>query len=93
MSAAAVDDDDDMGAMWAARKAHSQIKRKMNRDEAVKRLTEAKIPFTSPQQDNAHLIVRERIDFWPGTGLWRDRVLPREGRGIKNLLRYLGTPQ
>lgn len=36
---------------------------------------------------NHHTFVANRYDFWPSTGLWRDRKSGRTGRGVLNLIK------
>ncbi len=62
----------DMGDAFAGLRELSQIKRKSNRENSRKLLTDAGVSFTV-HNDGAHLIVERRWDFWPGTGKWTDR--------------------
>lgn len=82
------DDDDDIGSLFAARREASQIKRALNRQSTPEVLKAAGIAFVS-KNSGAHLIVLERFDLWAGTGLWRDRLAKREGRGVRNLIDYI----
>lgn len=56
-----------------------------NRRESKEILKKAGIVFTEHNK-GAHLKIG-KIDFWPGTGLFRDEE--HEGRGINNFIEYL----
>lgn len=78
----------DMGDDFNAMKKASQVKRADNREKSAQRLRDAGVPFVS-KNAGAHLIVRDRVNFWPGTGLWADRETPEKGRGVRSLLDHL----
>lgn len=64
-------------------------KRESNRLYGMHKLKIMGIDFQS-FNDGAHLRIMRfghRIDFWPGTGLWKDDGT--EGRGIENLLAHI----
>lgn len=74
-------------------KKRSRITRGKNRKQGAQALKVNRIPFLN-KNDGAHLIVypehvQARVDYWPGTGLWRSYGGLTEGRGIDSLLRYL----
>jgi hypothetical protein len=71
--------------MWRAHAEASKAKRADNRDRSTEILVIAGVPFVS-KNDGAHLIVAERFDFWPGTGLWMERGKAKKHRGIRSLL-------
>lgn len=77
----------DMGDDFNAIRKHSQVKRAMNREASTDMLRAEKIEFVS-KNNGAHLIIGE-VDFYPGTGLWRHRHIPRQGRGVRNLIRFV----
>lgn len=79
----------DMGDEFRAWGKLRQDKRAQNRGTSANALTAAGVAFVS-KNDGAHLIVEGSWDFWPGTGLYRSRTLPTQGRGVNNLLRALG---
>lgn len=79
---------DDMGEMYDAMKEASKEKRANNRDRSTEILVVAGVPFVS-KNNGAHLIVAERFDFWPGTGLWKERGGRKTGRGIRGLLQLV----
>lgn len=71
--------------MWREVKKRGQEKRANNRDRSTEILVLAGIPFVS-KNNGAHLIVAERFDFWPGTGLWMERGKAQKHRGIRSLV-------
>lgn len=53
------------------------------------------IPYKSFNND-LHFVIDYKgkiVDYWPTTGLWRERNGNTSQRGFKNLLRYLGVPK
>lgn len=75
--------------LWQAIKKDRQEKRAANRESSARELTEAGIRFRS-LNGGAHLRVEDpSVDFWPGTGLWKDPATGRSGRGVFKLIRYL----
>lgn len=79
----------DMSETFKAMKEHSKEKRASNRDRSTEMLVLAGIPFVS-KINGAHLIVAEKYDFWPGTGLWMERGKTKRNRGIHSLMVRLG---
>jgi len=68
-------------------------RREMNRQRSLDLLEKHSITFES-KNDGAHLIVTHNkhvIDFWPGTGKFIPRGTTKTGRGVFNLLNYLGV--
>lgn len=64
-------------------------KREYNRIMSKKMLTKAEIPFREFNA-GAHLKLEDgQIDFWPGTGLWKDTFNSIEGRGVQMLIDYM----
>ena len=82
----------DMGEIFNAMKEASQEKRANNRASSAQLLTDAGIDFVS-KNAGAHLIVEDRIDFWPGTGLWIVRGETKKHRGIRKLITRIGDSQ
>lgn len=87
----------DVGEFWKdvgpAMKEQSQQKRANNREASAAILTRSGIQFDA-KNDGAHLIVeagKQRIDFWPGTGLWIVRGSPIQHRGVRKLVAYVGA--
>ena len=70
---------------FRAMKTSSQIKRAMNRESSADMLRRLDIPFVV-KNSGAHLIVADAWEFWSGTGKWRHRSLPINGRGVRSLL-------
>jgi len=58
------------------------------RERAAFELKEKGIDFEFKNY-GAHLIVQNRVDFWPGTGLWIIRDSGVKFRGLDNLLAWL----
>lgn len=87
----------DFGDYWhdaeeyAANREASKARRAANREASAAILRAHDVGFRE-SNGGAHLIVRGRFDFWPGTGKWRDRETRAEGRGVFPLLRALGVP-
>lgn len=71
----------------------SRDKRARNRKNGESELFMRRIPFLK-KNAGAHLVVypedpKRRVDYWPGTGLWRSYWETREGRGIQSLLKFI----
>jgi hypothetical protein len=84
-----------MGEVWRAHNKQRQGKRALNREQSVKMLRDAGVCFEL-KNGGAHVIIANgdalRVDFWPGTGLWRvSRPIIHEERGVRQLIKYLGT--
>lgn len=75
--------------MFRERRKRSQEKRRSNRENSAKKLEKFGIPFTI-HNAGAHLIVMEKIDFWPGTGRWTCRETKTTAFGVMGLIRHLG---
>jgi hypothetical protein len=81
-----------MGEIWNIIKSESVEKRRRNRENGPKLLTERGFDFKS-RNDGAHLIVEVeavRVDYWPGTGKWISKT-GIQGRGVFRLLRFLDS--
>jgi hypothetical protein len=80
----------ELGEAFEGYRAAKQAKRASNRSQSADYLKQRGIPFTS-HNDGAHLIVEGPagyIDFWPGTGRWKDRAGPA-GFGVRNLVTHV----
>lgn len=80
-------------ALYKAHAERSKEKRRHNRASSAKMLTDYGVPFTA-YNDNAHIVIQYtdpeiKINFWPGTGLWRVYGTMKSGRGVRNLLNYI----
>ena len=73
---------------FGAIKELGRIKRNNNKISSTGILTSRGIDFIS-KSNGVHLVVKNRWDFWPSTGLFIDRKNQKRGRGIKNLLRII----
>ena len=78
----------DMGEVFNAMREHSKQKRANNRQSSKAMLDAHNIRYVTKNID-AHLIVEDRIDFWPGTGKWIVRGEKKHRRGVKKLIAYL----
>ena len=87
----------DQAEIWVGHRQRSAEKRASNRKTSAGVLRAQQIDFTS-HNDGAHLVVADAhallghghvIDFWPGTGLWKVRGSPREGRGVRTMIKFL----
>jgi hypothetical protein len=79
----------DMGEIGKIMKSLSRERRANNRESSPKLLEAAGIRFVS-KNVGAHLIVTAndgtRVDFWPGTGLWRVAGETKKHRGVHPLI-------
>lgn len=89
-------DDDTLADYWRDVRPHmqaeSRARREVNRRTGIERLRSAGVAF-QVKNGGAHLIVLDRWDYWPGTGLWIDRKTKARGRGIRPLLVALSLPR
>lgn len=76
----------EMGEFWRDVNGYGKQKRHSNMKSSTDLLTNQNIPFVS-HNNGIHLVVLDRWDFWPSTGLFIDRKTSKKGRGVKNLLR------
>lgn len=79
--------------MWRDHKTSRADKRAKNRLESARRLVAQGIEYTS-HNDGAHLVVEHNsliLDFWPGTGRWKNRKTGEYGFGVKLLLKKIGA--
>jgi len=74
----------------------SKAKRALYRKSSPPLLRAAGLVFTS-HNEGAHLVVQAtqlegvRVDFWPGTGLWKVRGRLHQGRGVKPLIEWFAA--
>lgn len=82
-----MNNDDDTGSTeyWRDVKRAKADKRHENTIRSTEILVLAGIPFIS-KNNGAHLIVADKYDFWPATGLWIERRKGTKGRGIAKLI-------
>jgi hypothetical protein len=78
----------DMGEFWNDVRSFQVAKRGHNAESSTKILKNKGVSFES-KNNGAHLIVENRFDFWPSTGLFIERKTNRKGRGVFNLLKLL----
>jgi hypothetical protein len=81
-----------MGEFWNDVRAYRQAKRAANLDSSTDILGRSGIPYVS-KNNGVHLIVANKWDYWPSTGLFIERGTGRKGRGVRNLMRsyYAGV--
>ena len=84
--------DQDIIDTWKDLKIAAANRRAANRVNSASFLTKQGVPFES-KNNGAHIVISLgplRVDFWPGTGLWRASGLhPKEGRGVFRRWAYL----
>ena len=70
----------------------SMTKRAKNRKRGKSELFMVGLPFES-KNGGAHLIINpgkpDLVDFWPGTGLWKETGGEATGRGLDSLFAHL----
>lgn len=76
----------EIGDDFQAMRDVSQEKRRRNTEWSTLKLIREGVAFTS-HNNGAHLVVEERWDFWPSTGLYIDRVTGDRARGVHKLLK------
>lgn len=81
-------EEESLAEKFRARREESQARRERHRQMAPEMLRQAGFRFLE-RNDGAHLIVEDRVDFWPGTGRWMVRTSGRVGYGIVNLIAFL----
>lgn len=77
-------------SMFKERRRQQRDKRASNRENSPQLLKSKGIPH-SVHNDGAHIKIPAgsgHIDFWPGTGLWIDRVSGKTDRGVFKLVAY-----
>lgn len=84
----------ELGDTFRAMRDDSKARRARNRAYGAAGLLAAGVRFSTRNQGD-HLMIEEpgrrRIDYWPGTGLWKEASGRHSGRGINSLLKYLKT--
>ena len=82
----------DMGEGWDEYKKERQAKKLSNKENSIRLLIEKNIYFES-RNNEIHLIVKHNgfvVDFWASTGKFIFRNAQIKGRGVFNLIKYLG---
>ena len=77
--------------MWRDHKAIQSKKRASNRLNLARSLVSAGVCYTS-HNDGAHLVVEHNcliVDFWPGTGRWKNRKSGEYGFSIKSIFKHI----
>ena len=78
----------DMGEFWNDVNVERKAKRASNLDYSTELLKENKINFIS-KNNGVHLIVENKYDFYPSTGLFINRENKKKKRGVKNLIKEI----
>lgn len=78
----------DLGETFSGWRGMKQSKRRDNKCKSTTLLQENGINFES-KNEGIHLIIENKIDFWPSTGLWIVRGQSKKKRGVFRLLKYL----
>jgi hypothetical protein len=78
----------EMSEFWKDFNCASQGKRHSNLKNSTELLLKSGFPFVS-KNNGVHLIVMDRYDYWPSTGLFIDRLTSRKYRGINQLLKMI----
>lgn len=83
----------DLGDTYRQWSKIKQDKRRENIVKSIQILIDNKVHFIS-RNNGVHLIVYHNqihVDFWPSTGLWIVKDSQHRGRGVRNLLKYIGV--
>lgn len=78
----------DMGDIFRAWREEKKSKKQQNVVQSLDNLQRHQVPFTVLNQGIPHLLVSDNIDYWPSTGLWRDRRSLLRGRGVFKLISF-----
>jgi hypothetical protein len=76
----------DMKEVFDAMDEDRKQKRLVEAEESLSTLKEEGVPHRICNALNWHVLVDEKVDFWPSTGKWRVRGSGRTGRGVRALL-------
>ncbi len=75
----------DMGDDFRALREEGKERRERNREHGPVVLQREGISYVS-HNAGAHLVVESRFDYWPGTGLFIDRITRLQHRGVRALV-------
>ena len=76
----------DIGEMFRGLREHHRVNRAANKVQGTQRLVDSGHAFDS-KNEGQHLILTEygtRIEYWPGTNLWREGGA--RNRGVQSLI-------
>ena len=83
----------DMGDIYRDMNEHSKLIREKRRVLAPRVLKKEGVLF-SIHNNGAHIIIGPRkIDFWPGTGMWKVRGTDHKGFGLGKLIRFINKKE
>lgn len=88
------DETNEVSEMWRDYKSARQQKRRSNLKFSTDLLDRHSVRYVK-HNGGIHLVIEGKhgpIDFWPSTGLYKERSTGRKLRGIVRLLRELGVP-
>lgn len=77
-----------VGDLYRDLKEDRRRKKLSNAANSLALLKLKQVPYRILNALNWHLLIDERIDFWPSTGKWRERQTGKQGRGVQNLIRF-----
>lgn len=81
-----------MGELWRdigpVLKKESKERKQRNFCNAILLLDKYKIRYE--QKSDSHIVVEDKIDYWPSTGLFIDRKTKKRGRGVRQILKKVG---
>ena len=74
--------------IYNLQKAYAQEKRAANTIYSTNLIKHLGLNYES-KNFGAHIIIKNRWDFWPSTGLFIDRKSKKKGRGVRNLIKIV----
>lgn len=79
-----------MKELFKEMRERSKEKRSSNREKSADLLKNSGINFERKNYGNHLIILTEpKIDFYPGTGLWKVRGVNKKRRGVLSLLKFI----
>ena len=79
---------EEIGEIFYAMKEAGKERRRKNRKNGLEKVEKKGLRYTV-HNDGAHIVIAGRIDYWPGTGLFKDRITGKRGRGVKKLMKHI----
>tara|TARA_R110000824_G_C15230756_1_gene678521 strand:- start:9817 stop:10074 length:258 start_codon:yes stop_codon:yes gene_type:complete len=77
----------ELGDLFGGMQRLTRERRKSNTKNSTEILVEKGVNFVS-KNNGIHLIVENRFDFYPSTGLFMNRENGKRGRGVFNLIKF-----
>ena len=78
----------EMGEIYYAMRKAKQERKQANKANGTEKIKRSGYSFVT-HNDGLHIVIENRVDYWPSTGKFIDRQTKRKGRGILPLLKYL----